>query len=153
MCHRFDNEYNNNADQINRQNRARYQKMNIVSLDIDAETAIIESSDGNSYYTVTRHTCTCKDFQKRRQPCKHIYKLCDVLDDSQSQYAASGKSRIVALLLCVFFGYFGAHYFYAGRWGMGFLYLFTAGLFCFGWFYDIYKICTGKFCDKWGVIL
>ncbi len=34
----------------------------------------------------------------------------------------------VALLLCVFLGYFGAHKFYENKSGLGILYLFTFGL-------------------------
>ncbi|WP_307740028.1 NINE protein [uncultured Parolsenella sp.] len=43
----------------------------------------------------------------------------------------------VALLLCVFLGFFGAHRFYLRRWGTGILYLCTGGLLLFGWVYDI----------------
>ena len=46
------------------------------------------------------------------------------------------KNKWVAFLLCIFLGYFGAHKFYEGRIGMGILYLFTGGLFGFGWFID-----------------
>lgn len=46
------------------------------------------------------------------------------------------KNKWVAFLLCLFLGYFGAHKFYEGRIGMGILYLFTMGLFGFGWFID-----------------
>lgn len=49
----------------------------------------------------------------------------------------SGKSQIVALLLCIFLGVLGIHRFYLGYTGMGILYLFTAGLFGIGWLIDI----------------
>ena len=62
----------------------------------------------------------------------------------------SHKSRIVALLLCIFVGYLGLHHFYAGKIGMGVLYLLTGGLFCIGWFYDIFKILSGTYCDGLG---
>ena len=42
------------------------------------------------------------------------------------------RSKWVALLLCFFLGYLGAHKFYEGKTGMGVLYLFTAGLFGIG---------------------
>ena len=60
------------------------------------------------------------------------------------------KSKTVTLLLCIFLGYFGAHYFYAGRFGMGILYLCTTGLFGIGWIVDIVRICTNHFSDKYG---
>lgn len=46
------------------------------------------------------------------------------------------KNKWIALLLCVFLGYFGAHKFYEGRIGAGILYLLTFGLFGIGWFID-----------------
>ncbi len=46
----------------------------------------------------------------------------------------------IALLLCIFLGYFGAHKFYEGKAGMGILYIFTAGLFGIGWIVDIITI-------------
>ena len=48
------------------------------------------------------------------------------------RYAGYPKNKWVALLLCLFFGYFGAHKFYEGKVGMGLLYLFTGGLFFVG---------------------
>ena len=62
----------------------------------------------------------------------------------------SDKDRVVALLLCLFLGYFGAHHFYVGRIGMGILYLLTVGLFGIGWMIDIILILVGKFKDKNG---
>lgn len=38
------------------------------------------------------------------------------------------KNKWVALCLCVFLGFFGAHKFYEGKAGMGILYIFTLGL-------------------------
>lgn len=72
-----------------------------------------------------------------------------------SQYVTqtSDKKKSTALILCIFFGLFGAHYFYVGRYGRGLLYCFTVGLFMFGWFGDIFKIASGKFCDNVGVFL
>lgn len=49
----------------------------------------------------------------------------------------SGKSQIVALLLCIFLGLIGIHRFYLGYTGMGVLYIFTLGLFGIGWLIDI----------------
>lgn len=38
------------------------------------------------------------------------------------------KNKWIALLLCIFLGWFGAHKFYEGKNGMGILYLFTMGI-------------------------
>jgi len=42
------------------------------------------------------------------------------------------KNKWVAVLLCFFLGFLGAHKFYEGKIGMGILYLFTVGLFGIG---------------------
>lgn len=46
------------------------------------------------------------------------------------------KNKWVAFLLCFFFGYLGFHKFYEGKIGRGILYLFTFGIFGFGWLID-----------------
>lgn len=65
----------------------------------------------------------------------------------QSNYIPKQKEtnqidKTTALLLCIFFGYFGVHKFYEGKIGMGILYVFTFGLFFFGWLIDIILIAT-----------
>lgn len=65
----------------------------------------------------------------------------------------SHKSRSTALILCIFCGFFGLHNFYVGKYGRGFLYLLTFGLFGFGWFFDIIKILFGRFRDQYGNFL
>ena len=67
--------------------------------------------------------------------------------------STSDKSKTTALILCIFLGFFGAHYFYVGRYGRGFLYMFTAGLFVIGWILDIIKIMNGTFVDNVGAPL
>jgi hypothetical protein len=69
---------------------------------------------------------------------------------ADSRQTPPPKSRILALILCVFLGGIGAHHFYTGKVGMGILYLFTAGLFGIGWVIDILRILLGTFRDKWG---
>lgn len=59
----------------------------------------------------------------------------------------SSKSKMVTLILAIFLGYLGIHRFYAGKVGSGILYFLTAGLFFFGWIYDIIKIASGTFRD------
>lgn len=65
----------------------------------------------------------------------------------------SEKSKPVALGLCVFLGFFGAHRFYVGKVGTGILWIFTVGGFGFGWVYDLVMICCNKFTDKSGAVL
>ena len=49
----------------------------------------------------------------------------------------TGKSQIVALLLCIFLGPLGFHRFYLGYTGWGIIYLLTAGIVGIGWVIDI----------------
>lgn len=58
--------------------------------------------------------------------------------------ALAGKLRNkwVALCLCIFLGFFGAHKFYEGKIGMGLLYLFTGGLCGIGCIVDLITIIT-----------
>ena len=65
----------------------------------------------------------------------------------------SEKSKGVALCLCVFLGFFGAHRFYVGKTGTGVLWIFTVGGLAFGWVYDLIMICCNKFTDKSGAVL
>lgn len=63
-----------------------------------------------------------------------------IIYNQVSQQNGRKKNKIIALLLCIFFGYFGAHKFYEGKIIMGVIYLFTLGLFGFGWIVDIILI-------------
>ena len=63
---------------------------------------------------------------------------------------SSDKSRGTALALCIFGGFLGLHQFYVGRIGKGILYMFTAGLFFFGWIGDLLKIINRTFTDNVG---
>ncbi|GIW49218.1 MAG: hypothetical protein KatS3mg079_694 [Caloramator sp.] len=49
-------------------------------------------------------------------------------------------------LICLFTGFLGGHYFAINKYKRGILYLFTAGLLGFGWFYDLIRIAmSGDF--------
>lgn len=69
------------------------------------------------------------------------------------QVFKSTKNKGTALILCLFLGFFGFHYFYVGKFGMGLLYLLTFGFFGIGWFVDIFRIATGSFKDQYGALL
>lgn len=53
---------------------------------------------------------------------------------------AETRSPGTALLLCLFLGAFGAHWFYLGKPGRGVLYLLTLGLFAVGAIIDLFRI-------------
>lgn len=65
----------------------------------------------------------------------------------------SDKKKSTALLLCLFFGWLGAHRYYVGKIGTGLLYTCTFGLFCIGWIVDLFKILLGTFRDNVGAPL
>lgn len=46
------------------------------------------------------------------------------------------KRKIITFVLCLFFGMYGVHKFYQKKIGLGILYLFTLGIFGFGWLVD-----------------
>ena len=62
----------------------------------------------------------------------------------------NAKSKMVALLLCIFLGGLGIHRFYVGKIGTGIIWLRTGGCFGIGYIVDIVMIATGKFTDKAG---
>jgi TM2 domain-containing membrane protein YozV len=61
-----------------------------------------------------------------------------------------GKSQLVALLLCIFFGYLGVHRFYLGYIGLGVLELLTAGVCGILTLIDLIRIITGDLRPKGG---
>lgn len=52
------------------------------------------------------------------------------------------KNKWVALALCLFLGFVGAHKFYEGKTGSGILYLFTGGLFFIGVIIDFIALLS-----------
>ena len=70
-----------------------------------------------------------------------------------SRERRSDRSRLVAFLLCLLFGLWGAHKFYLGKHGMGVLYLLTFGLCGYGWLIDLFILLLGKPKDKDGYLL
>jgi hypothetical protein len=62
-----------------------------------------------------------------------------VANNGHRQEVMKPINPTVELCLCLFLGWAGAHKFYAGKTGMGILYLFTLGLFGFGWIIDTIK--------------
>ena len=56
---------------LNRLTSSMTQDLKIRALQI---TATIHSKSGNEYKT-TLESCTCTDFERRKSPCKHMYRL------------------------------------------------------------------------------
>lgn len=87
-----------------------------------------------------------KEWEKKRKTQEKAAK-----EQAREQITTSavpkGKGKIAnvpALVLCILFGYFGAHKFYEKKIGMGILYFFTLGLFGIGWIVDIVKLATDR---------
>lgn len=55
------------------------------------------------------------------------------------------RKRVVALLLCIFFGVLGLHRFYMGDTFIGLIQLFTAGSGGIWWLIDLFRLIFGGF--------
>ncbi len=66
---------------------------------------------------------------------------------------ASEKSRLYALLICIFFGWAGGHRYYAGKFGTGIIMFVTAGGFGMWWFIDLIMVSIGAFKDKENLLI
>jgi len=63
------------------------------------------------------------------------------MDESADfRYEAGPINYDLAWILLTFFGLFGAHRFYMGKWMSGLLYLFTGGFFLIGYIYDYWTL-------------
>ena len=78
---------------------------------------------------------------------------CDCLNVLLTIRNASPKNRATGTLLCLFFGIFGAHRFYAGKKWTGILQLVTLGGLGVWAFVDFIFLICGKFRDKEGKFL
>lgn len=56
------------------------------------------------------------------------------------RYTPGPVDYTVAWLLLTFFGVFGIHRFYMGKWISGIIWLLTGGLFLLGWLYDLWTL-------------
>lgn len=55
------------------------------------------------------------------------------------------RKYLIRFLLCFTLGFYGAHKFQEKNYKMGFVYLFTAGLFLCGWIYDLIQLAQCLF--------
>ena len=70
----WDASVHNDDSQISRQGRAMTYPFTF-EVDPTTETARFSSTSDLPYYDTSLSQCTCHDFQDRRLPCKHIYRL------------------------------------------------------------------------------
>lgn len=95
----------------------------------------------------------CPKCGVRQEMYKNTSSINFSIGEKSSDPFASPKSKIVALLLCIFLGGLGAHRFYVGRVYTGILWLLTLGLFGIGTLVDFIMILCGKFSDGDGRLL
>lgn len=69
------------------------------------------------------------------------------------EYLVSEKNKIVAIVLCIFLGWFGVHRFYTGHIKLGFVYLFSMGICGLGVLIDLILLCTHNYKDSLGNVL
>ncbi len=60
--------------------------------------------------------------------------------ESSRKYTPGPYNYNVAWILLTFFGMFGIHRFYLGKWFTGIIWLLTGGFFLLGWLYDFLNL-------------
>jgi|GEM_PF-6001916 len=83
-------------EQIERQGRSMRYPFVLFDLDFNKKNVKFSSSSDLPYYQTTLHDCTCYDFEKRRLPCKHIYRLAvelGIVEIVKRPKAAGEKGR------------------------------------------------------------
>ncbi|MES2825782.1 MAG: TM2 domain-containing protein [Pseudomonadota bacterium] len=60
--------------------------------------------------------------------------------EAETRFQVGKLNYSVGWILLVFLGLFGVHRMYMDKWLTGILYLFTFGLFGFGWLYDLWTL-------------
>lgn len=89
---------------------------------------------------------TQEEFEKKKSELLEMNKHTDEIKENYIQQEdinnnvsnnISKSKKIIKFFLCLFLGMYGAHKFYEKKIGMGILYMFTAGLFLFGWLSDV----------------
>ena len=70
----FPDSIQNECEQQSRMVKAHKENLYIFPDTFDGSSAFILGS-GENVYKTSFNSCTCMDFQKRKLPCKHMYKL------------------------------------------------------------------------------
>jgi hypothetical protein len=101
-------------------------------------------------YAPARQTKYCQTCGVVIDAMAAVCPKCGVMQPMPVGMSASEKRILPAFLLCFFLGVFGAHRFYAGKIGTGFLQFFTLGGLGIWALIDLIMIIVGKFKDDEG---
>lgn len=110
-------------------------------------------------YDTTTSTCTRSEPSYSRMETMSSYSTksegaASCINNSKKQSKIrSSRKWIVTLILCLFFGVFGAHRFYVGKIGTGILQLFTVGGYFIWTCLDLANILNGEFTDSEGKVI
>lgn len=74
----WDNAIHDEEKQVDRQRRSQTYPFTF-SINRKNETATFSSTSSLPFYETSLSSCTCFDFQDRKLPCKHIYRLASEL--------------------------------------------------------------------------
>lgn len=89
------------------------------------------------------HVISLPQYEMRELNDEEIKKVEDEYRRQHEEInAICDSANVTELLLCLFLGVLGAHKFYRKKYGMGILYLFTAGLFGIGVIVDLISIIS-----------
>jgi hypothetical protein len=80
-------------EQLKRQKYAR--RVDIVMINKKEKAGIFHSSSYWSTYNASLESCTCTDFEQRKLPCKHIYRLAyelGIIERPQKKPSGIGKA-------------------------------------------------------------
>jgi hypothetical protein len=98
----WDSTIHNNSEQQKRIATAKKSDTTPALVDRENKTAEFKGS-GKSAYKATIDSCTCGDFIKRKQPCKHIYRLALELDGEEVQQGINKNEQEATKLPCDIF--------------------------------------------------
>jgi hypothetical protein len=128
----------------------------IFLLPVFTDTSVLNIKNSNYDYNQTQEiTSLASEIPKNQFRNKSNYSKHQIKNQNRSNaepnpdaWEITGKSKTLAIILCVFLGCLGIHRFYLGYTGMGCLYLATCGLLFFGVIIDLILLVTGNLTPK-----
>ncbi len=100
-------------------------------------------------YLPARPTKSCLACNRAIDAEAVVCTSCGVMQPLPAELATE-KHLLPASLLCLFLGFLGAHRFYVGKIGTGWLQLLTLGGCGVWWFVDLILLLSGEFKDREG---